>query len=148
MTQAMIISLGGSPEPLVRSIAEHRPQFVTFLASQDSVVLLGKVMELLDQGGVPRPEHRVVLADDVNSLVHCYEKALKCARWLEDREFQADEVVVDYTGGTKSMTAALALATVGKGYRFSYVGGTSRTKGGLGIVETGSEAVHTGVSPW
>ena len=146
--QAMIISLGGTPEPLVRSMAEHRPRFVTFLASHGSVALLGRVLELLDQEGLPRPEHRVVLAEDVNDLVHCYAKALECSRYLEEREIQAEDVVVDYTGGTKTMTAAVVLATVGRGYRFSYVGGDSRTKGGLGIVETGSERVYPGVSPW
>lgn len=148
MSQAMIISLGGTPEPLVRAMAEHRPQFVTFLASQDSVVLLGKVMELLDQEGLPRPAHRVVLVEDVNDLVHCYAKALEGARYLEEREIRAEEVVVDYTGGTKTMTAAVVLATVGRGYRFSYVGGARRTKGGLGIVESGYEEVYQGVSPW
>ena len=39
----MIISLGGTPEPLARSIIEHRPHFVTFLASHNSVLVLGKV---------------------------------------------------------------------------------------------------------
>jgi CRISPR-associated protein (TIGR02710 family) len=148
MSQAMIISLGGTPEPLVRSIAKHRPQFVSFLASQESVVVLGKVKELLEAQDHPFPDHRVVLVENVNDLVHCYERALECARFLEAREIAADEVVVDYTGGTKNMTAALTLATVRKGYRFSYVGGEARTKGNLGIVKDGFEVVHTGVSPW
>ncbi len=148
MTAAMIISLGGTPEPIVRAIAEHRPRLVCFLASQQSVNLLGQVQELLRQGEFALDESRVVLVDNVDDLVHCYEKALACARFLEGRQIPADSVVVDYTGGTKNMTAALALATVDKGYRFSYVGGAARNKGGLGIVQTGSEVVHTAVSPW
>lgn len=55
---------------------------------------------------------------------------------------------MDYTGGTKTMTAALVLATVSRGFRFSYVGGSRRTKGGLGIVESGSEEVRLGPNPW
>jgi CRISPR-associated protein (TIGR02710 family) len=148
MCQAMIISLGGTPEPLARSIAEHRPAFICFFASHDSVERLGQVRELLAQGGLSLPPKHIVLAEDVNDLVHCYEKALECARLLAARDIPPAEVVVDYTGGTKTMTAALALATVGKGYRFSYVGGEKRNKEGLGVVESGSDVVHTGVSPW
>jgi CRISPR-associated protein (TIGR02710 family) len=148
LTEAMIISLGGTPEPIAHAIAGHRPPCVCFLASQQSVYLLGKVQELLEQKGFPLAETKVVLVDSVDDLIHCYERALECARFLEDRQIAPDAVMVDYTGGTKNMTAALALATVGKGYRFSYVGGSTRNKGGLGIVQTGCEVVHTGVSPW
>ena len=144
----MIISLGGTPEPIAHAIGEHRPRCVCFLASQQSVYLLGKVRELLEQKGFTLAETKVVLVDNVDDLIHCYERALDCARFLEEQQITADAVMVDYTGGTKNMTAALALATVGKGYRFSYVGGSSRNKGGLGIVETGFEVVHTGISPW
>jgi CRISPR-associated protein (TIGR02710 family) len=148
MCQAMIISLGGTPEPLARSIAEHRPAFICFFASHDSVERLGQVRCLLAQDALSLPPKHIVLAEDVNDLVHCYEKALECARLLAARDIPPAEVVVDYTGGTKTMTAALALATVGKGYRFSYVGGEKRNKEGLGVVESGFEVVHTGVSPW
>ncbi len=148
MIRAMIISLGGTPEPLVRAIAEHRPQFVAFLASHESVSILGKVMEALEAEGINRPAYRVELIEDVNDLVHCYEKSLACARFIKERQFRPEEVAVDYTGGTKNMSVALALASAGKGYSFSYVGGSSRTKGGLGIVDSGSEVVYTSVSPW
>lgn len=148
MCQAMLISLGGSPEPIARALAEHKPRFVCFLASHQSVDLIGKVRELLEAKGGSLPEKKIVLVDDINDLVHCYEKALVCARYLEPYYENPDQVVVDYTGGTKTMTAALTLATVHKGYRFSYVGGEVRNKGGLGVVETGHEVVHTGISPW
>jgi CRISPR-associated protein (TIGR02710 family) len=148
MTSAMIVSLGGTAEPIARSIREHQPELVCFLASQQSVVVLGKVHELLERDGVRLEERRTVLLDDADDLVHCYEKALECCRYLEQRQIPTEAVMVDYTGGTKNMTAALALATVAKGYQFSYVGGSRRSKGGLGVVEDGFETVHTQVSPW
>lgn len=46
------------------------------------------------------------------------------------------------------MTAALAIATIGKGFRFSYVGGAERNKGGVGVVVTGTEIIHEGLDPW
>ena len=148
MCLAMIISLGGTAEPLARSILQHRPSFVCFFASHDSVERLGQVKDLLAKENFPLPEKRIILIDNVNDLVHCYAKALECSYLLSARDVPPEEVIVDYTGGTKTMTAALSLATVGKGYRFSYVGGEKRSKNGLGIVETGFEVVHTGVSPW
>lgn len=148
MCRAMIISLGGSAEPVAHSLCQHRPEFVCFLASHDSAVRLGHVQQLLEERSCPLPPRHLVLVEDVNDLVHCYEKALECARVLDSRQIPPAEVVVDYTGGTKTMTAALALATVGKGYRFSYVGGERRTNNGLGIVESGFEVIHTGISPW
>ena len=58
-------------------------------------------------------------------------------------------VVVDWTGGTKTMSAALALvAHRWRNTYFSYVGGTSRTKAGIGTVETGAETVLQCVNSW
>lgn len=148
MTQAMIVSLGGTPEPIVRTLCEHRPRFVCFLASHQSVYVLGQIKELLKAEGFAPQDSRTVLAENVDDLLHCYEKALECAHLLEKWNVNTNDVVVDYTGGTKNMTAALALATVGKGYQFSYVGGARRNKNGLGVVEDGSEIIHKGVSPW
>ncbi|RMD53321.1 MAG: TIGR02710 family CRISPR-associated protein, partial [Nitrospirae bacterium] len=71
-----------------------------------------------------------------------------CTEQLKKRSINPEDVIVDYTGGTKTMTAALTLATIGQGYNFSYVGGKERTKDGLGIVVTGTEVVKTGVNPW
>jgi CRISPR-associated protein (TIGR02710 family) len=92
-------------------------------------------------------DHKV-LVEDINDLAHCYQEALKCADWIMKQGVPAGEVIVDYTGGTKTMTAALVLATVSRGFRFSYVGGMLRTKGGLGIVVSGSEEVRLGPNPW
>lgn len=149
--KALIISLGGSPEPVVKAITTYQPEVVCFFASQQSVGQVGPVLDRAWDAtdGMWRPANKhTVLADDPEDLVHCYEKALQCAAWIEQQGIPAEEVVVDYTGGTKAMTAALALATVGRGYRFSYVGGTERTKGGLGTVIDGAEIVRAGLDPW
>ncbi|MGO9569889.1 MAG: TIGR02710 family CRISPR-associated CARF protein [Desulfomonilaceae bacterium] len=148
MPLGLMISLGGTPEPLVRAIAEHRPRWVCYFASQRSVVQLGTVHNLLGEEGITLDDFGVVLVDDVNDLVHCFAKGLECASFFAKKGLTPDEVVVDYTGGTKTMTAAMALAAVRKGFSFSYVGGTERTKAGLGTVVGGTEVVYTDVSPW
>lgn len=142
MPDALIISLGGTPEPVIASIETHAPRAVCFFASDQSVDLVGSIKDTLRQKGVVFKDTKV-LCDDINDLVHCYERALTCAERLlrVDPDLAPDDVVVDYTGGTKTMTAALALATVGKGFRFSYVGGKTRTKDGLGVVVSGKEVL-------
>lgn len=39
MSALMIISLGGSPEPLKKSIAKHKPDRIVFLASYDNICI-------------------------------------------------------------------------------------------------------------
>lgn len=148
MPKAMIVSLGGSPEPLIKTLSEQNPTIVCFLASQASVDFVGRIKEAVTQAGVAFTRDHKVLVDDPDDLAHCYQKALTCADWVSAQGVPAAEVIVDYTGGTKTMSAAVVLATVSRGFRFSYVGGTQRTKGGVGIVESGSEVIHIGVNPW
>jgi uncharacterized protein (DUF1499 family) len=61
-----------------------------------------------------------------------------------------EDVIVDYTGGTKVMTAALILATIGHPFRFNYVGGVrgGRNKDGLGAVVNGHEKMYPEMNPW
>jgi len=80
MCQAMIVSLGGTPEPIVRTLCEHRPTYVCFLASQQSVYVLGQVKELLKAEGCTPQDSRTVLPENVDDLPHCYGKALEMPR--------------------------------------------------------------------
>ncbi len=147
MPKALIVSLGGSHEPILKSIKTHSPELVCFFASESSVENVGKIKDVLEAEMVEL-ENKNFITEDAEDLVTCYSKAVSISKWLEDKGVSPDEVVVDYTGGTKSMTAALALATVGKGYSFSYVGGKERTKSGLGQVITGTEIVKNELNPW
>ncbi len=143
----MLISLGGSSEPVVASILKHKPEYVCFFASQQSRALTGEVSRLISKKG-HEITYESVVCDDVNNLVYCYEKVLECTDKLAEKGANPENVVVDYTGGTKTMTVALTLATFGHGYNFSYVGGENRTKNGMGVVISGEELVMTDISPW
>jgi len=69
------------------------------------------------------------------------ERAARC-------DISEKDVVVDYTGGTKVMSTALLLTTVGRAYRFNYVGGDSRSKNGLGALQDGHEKMYADLNPW
>ncbi|NVM21951.1 MAG: TIGR02710 family CRISPR-associated protein [Desulfobacterales bacterium] len=144
MPKTMIMSLGGSPEPLTRSIEANRPERIVFLASHDSVGLAGAVFEPLDF----KPHAEYEITEDPNILFECYRAARRCVDRVTRYGIEPRDVTIDYTGGTKVMTAAVILATVGKPYGFNYVGGRERNKGGLGTVMDGREKLFREMSPW
>jgi len=151
MPVALIATVGGTPQPLIKTIIEHKPDFICFLCSQDSVEKIADikagVKEQLSSDKVFFADYKVII-NDINDLISCYARAEECVRRLKELKVPPEKTVVDYTGGTKTMSVALGLAAVGQGFIFSYVGGTERTKEGLGVVVDGTEQVRTGISPW
>lgn len=139
----MILSIGGTPQPLVKSIQEHGPDAVCFLASQGSVEIIPKVRSALAQ----MPRDFKVVVDNHEDFLDCYGGAHRCWQWLE-KEALTDSVTIDFTGGTKVMSVALAMLGIQKGCQFVYVGGTQRTRDGLGQVVDGTERVFEGANPW
>jgi len=140
----MIMSLGGSPDPLIKSISTYNPENVIFLASHDSVPLSHAVLNAVSQ----KPAIEFVITEDPNSLSECYSKARDCIDRAQKTGIAGPEIMVDYTGGTKVMTAALLLAALGRSFRFNYVGGSLRDKNGLGPVVKGHEIMFAQASPW
>lgn len=148
MPKALIVSLGGTIDPIIKSIEEHKPDYLFFFLSKESNANeYPKVRAYLDEKRFS-PKIDFSMVKDIDDLVHCYERASELASEIEKQGIPSKDVVVDYTGGTKTMSAAIVLATVTKGFRFSYVGGEKRTKKGLGVVKSGFEEVKTGLSPW
>ncbi|MCP9453475.1 MAG: TIGR02710 family CRISPR-associated CARF protein [Nitrospira sp.] len=137
---AMIVSVGGSIEPIVTTLRAHSPTVVIFFASEQTVEQIGAIKDQVRDLGIPTTDRKVITRDP-QDLVTCYAEAIRCAEHLADLHIPAERVAVDFTGGTKVMSAALALATVGKGFSFVYVGGRERSKEGRGVVITGSEAI-------
>lgn len=144
MSKLMIMSLGGSPEPLRKSIETHLPEIIVFLASHESILKAGEVLD-----GIPcKPACEYEITDNPNMILECYRKARNCVDRARQKGVLPQEITVDYTGGTKVMTAALILATIGEPFRFNYVGGDDRSKQGLGVVLDGREMMFAEMSPW
>ncbi|HOU51741.1 MAG: TIGR02710 family CRISPR-associated protein [Smithella sp.] len=144
MKKVMIMSLGGSPEPLRKSLAEHQPHILIFFASHDSVIKSGEVL----QGLATKPKTETEITENPNSLYECYKAAKRCIDRAARREIPEQDIIVDYTGGTKVMSAALLLATAGHAFGFNYVGGDERSKDGLGVVQNGHEQMYEDMNPW
>jgi len=145
-TKLMIISLGGSPDPLKKSIAEHRPARLIFFVSHESNAKLGEVLQV---DGYKPDKIETEITENPNSLFDCYKAARQCVDRAVRAGLPDSEIMVDYTGGTKVMSASLLLATAGCAYRFNYVGGDTRSKDGLGVVQNGHEKMYAeDMNPW
>lgn len=143
--QAMLVSLGGSPDPVLFTLNQQRPAYVVFFVSPQSEAELQTIIKGLD---FPCRFDRI-MSPSAEDLGECYrvlreQLPAKLAQW----GLAEDDLVVDYTGGTKSMSAALVLATVERAQRYSYIGGAERDKGGVGVVIGGRERMLYVHNPW
>lgn len=149
----LVCTVGGSPEPLVAALKHWQPQRVLFLASPESCQdIESNIMPECEAEGHPLDPGRfdTLVLPDAQDFAGCVEKIRESnhevTRWLARGE--GFTVVVDFTGGTKCMTAALALHAHRWACRFSYVGGAERTKSGVGVVVSGSEKILHTQNPW
>ncbi len=145
--KALLISIGGSPEPVIYSINELKPECLCFFASEETRTLINnEVLPKLTDRPVWMAE---IITGDADDLLSCY-KAIN-DKWKDlqrNWRLQPGDWVVDYTGGTKPMVAALVLATIDEASGYRYISGKERTKGGTGIVINGKEQILHQVNPW
>jgi|DewCreStandDraft_2_1066082.scaffolds.fasta_scaffold00015_285 CRISPR-associated protein (TIGR02710 family) len=149
----LIATVGGSPQPVVTSVLHWHPQRAIFIVSpQTASSLSAEIIPAIQNGGwaefdsgrydcftIEDPENLSVVVKKLRALDE------PVYSWLA-RGPQAS-VVVDFTGGTKVMTAALTLVASRWPCRLSYIGGKQRTKDGMGIVLEGAETVITSENP-
>ncbi|WP_165072569.1 TIGR02710 family CRISPR-associated CARF protein [Desulfovibrio sp. ZJ200] len=144
----MVCTVGGTPDPLRTSIRHHHPSHVIYLASPQSRATIRQEIE--NDLGWKIGDTQIVTLRDYQDMVQCVKDMREgIAKALADMSLPEDiPLVADITGGTKIMSAALALVMMEFKSRFSYVGGGARTKQGLGIVESGTEKVVQDANPW
>lgn len=142
---AALVSVGGAPAPILHVLRQHRPAHVWYFCSAGSRANADAIQAQLDW----HPAPRFIEVERFEELGPCYrELRRKIPDILAETKVPPAEVLVDYTGGTKTMSAALVLAGVELFQRFSYVGGEQREKAGLGIVLDGKERTLYQTNPW
>ena len=142
---ALILSCGGSPEPLIFSIKNINPDFVYFLCSDDSKK---EVEDILIDANFPKENHDIKIVKDHESLDESFAKSREIIKELQT---DYDNIHIDFTGGTKPMVSGLVLAAIGENCSYSYVGtenSKGRDKNGLGIVQNGFEAIKEQKDPY
>lgn len=147
MTSAtlLVCTVGGSHEPIVKAIRQREAGFVCFVCSEDDRAtgrsgsalqiegrgLVIKARPQDDKATLPNIPAQAGLAADAFEVLRVPPDALDqaCAairgrlRELRARHPGA-RLIADYTGGTKSMTAALAIAALEEGVELQVVTGS------------------------
>lgn len=144
MTRVLIVTVGGSPEPILKAVELHQPDEVIFACSAppcptpslDQVIGEGtpcrhKVGDqeemrpnLLTQLGLQgsRPDLQLIELPDPDDLQNCLSRLRAFLKTLPAR-FSKLELCGDFTGGTKSMSTALAFAMLEQKATLSVVSG-------------------------
>lgn len=149
---ALLVSVGGSPEPVLHALRTHHPAHVAYFCSagtRDKAenIHTAYLAALPADTAAPIADYLEISAYE--ELGPCYAALRRdIPVWLARHGIPPAAVTVDYTGGTKTMSAALVLAASELFSQFSYIGGTQRDKAGVGIVLSGRECVHYQANPW
>lgn len=144
MFNALVLSTGGSPEPLIKCIYDYQPDFVYFLHSEDSLKI---AKEVIEKTGFNK-NYEFKLINDSDNLQESFVKSREIIKKLKDKNYM---VSIDFTGGTKPMVSGLVLAAIGENCNYSYVGAMSkegRNKNGVGIVKNGFESIKSQKDPY
>jgi CRISPR-associated protein (TIGR02710 family) len=149
--KTMLISVGGAETPVILSIKNHLPEKIIFFVSKGSRTQVSeKIMPAIFADLGKMLDHEFVVTPDEHDIGESTGVLLsevpKAMRKLGRDAVWAD--IVDYTGGTKAMSAAVVWASSKFPCLFNYVGGTERSKNGLGIVVDGAEKHVTLQNPW
>ncbi len=145
--KAILVSLGGTPAPITFSLNHQKPEYICFFVS-------GETRDTIDKDILPNLDfnprhHDWIVTPSAESLSECYRAIFQeLPRILKKWKVEPKDLVVDYTGGTKTMSVALALATIENSSSYTYIGGVERSKEGLGVVINGKERMWHVDNPW
>jgi len=107
----LVLTLGGSSDPIVHAIQQNRPDRVVLLGSRDArsptdpkVSSIALAPEVLKGAGFDASRAAVVAIDQPDDFLAAWTACEEAAAGLTD----GVAVIANYTGGTKTMSAALA----------------------------------------
>lgn len=144
----LLQTVGGSAAGIIYAIRTLCPRAVVFLCSEDSIATAVEVKKAV-QGDGKTTQFHTIRIDNPADLVACHRAAAAGIAILRETfKLSRDEIRIDFTGGTKAMSAAAVLAAAPDGYQFAYVSGERRDKGGLGTVLDGAESLCLPENPW
>lgn len=114
MKKAMIVTMGtgtGVENGITFSIKHQNPDYICFIYSKDSEKTVFAVLEKI---GKTKEEVDLRPYDEVNDVEMLYQEYSKYLDKIISKGYKPNEIVADYTSGTKSMSAALVSAAISK----------------------------------
>ncbi|GAA6619740.1 hypothetical protein [Scytonema sp. NUACC26] len=132
MLKILLVTIGGSFQPIITAILSLQPDRVVFIASdgekgsKSQVIGEGtpcevrrgaEVIERLPNiptqvglGDRFQPQRDLILVQNPDDLGECYSKIRDRIRNLQQES--SHEIMADYTGGTKTLSAAMVMAAI------------------------------------
>lgn len=142
MPLVLILTVGGSWEPLVKAIGDSKPDYTIFICSDNKVGPIKEVGSYIMVDGPGKPcktregpvnsggdresivtqtnlgdeyeGYEKMSTPDVDNLAQCYHVCIGAISKAKGR-IPGCRIRADYTGGTKTMSAALAMAAIDQG---------------------------------
>ena len=133
MSKILMVTVGGSHQPIITAISSQQFERVVFLCSDGSkgsksqvigegtpcevrrdTEVVEKLPNIPKQAGLGdrfKPDRDLILITEPDNLSECYLKASSGIQKLK-QEFQDVQILADYTGGTKSMSVGLVIAAL------------------------------------
>ena len=120
---------------LLASIEHYHPDFVIFFGSEESRVTIESLRaQYLVKQGQNITHYEFVPLTKIDEFDHCFTVI---ARKILERP--NEEIIIDYTSGTKTMTMCAALASMLYHKKLTLISGT---RGSNGAVTPGTEEIH------
>lgn len=132
MSKILFVTVGGSFQPVITAIHSLQPNRVVFIASdgdkgsKSQVIGDGTPCELrkgaevierlpniptqVNLGDNFQPDRDLILVQNPDDLAECYPKIRDHIQSLQKEG--THEIIADYTGGTKTLSASLVMAAV------------------------------------
>ncbi len=132
MPKILLVTVGGSFQPIVTSIRTLQPDRVIFIASDgdkgsksqiigegtpcevrrgsEVIEKLPNIPTQVELGDRFQPKRDLILIQNPDNLSECYQLTYNYIRHLQENP--EHEIIADYTGGTKTLSASLVLAAV------------------------------------
>jgi len=126
----LLLTTGGSCEPLIESILENDPDRIYFICSggdrssrrivTGEGYVCGKDPKNPDEPNIltqvnidpsEKEKFEIVEIDDFDNPNSCYQACITLISTIK-KKYPSAELIADYTGGTKSMTAGLIMAAM------------------------------------
>lgn len=140
MKRILVLSVGGSAEPVINAIKNNDPDYVYFFCSsghKGSEKMIDspgdpcgdkrrskcpecgheynmgnpKGEAIVFQAGLEKGRYEIIAVDDPDDLNGCYQRLLELTASINER-FGECQVIANYTGGTKTMSVAMVLVGI------------------------------------
>jgi CRISPR-associated protein (TIGR02710 family) len=142
----LLISIGSSVPQTIFSLKANCPKYVIFVVSNATYNYVEQIKK--ESGLEFTATEQIHIENNENDITACYKKIVRevppiLGRWRKSYE----NVVIDYTGGTKVMSVAIVLATIESCSQYCYISGHKREGPGMRVV-SGSEQPVFRQNPW